>query len=404
MTTNRLLVLSNGHGEDLIARRILEPLQQLEPSLAIAVLPLVGQGSSYHQLEGLQSIGPRLTLPSGGFSNQSAGGLAQDLNAGLLSNTWKQWQSLRQWSHQGGRILAVGDLLPLAMAWASGLPYGFIGTPKSDYTWRSGPGSAWLADWYHSCKGSEWDPWEWALMQGSHCRLVFCRDPLTARGLRRHGVHALAPGNPMMDGFENSSAPASLAGLRRLLLLPGSRAAEARRNLRRLLKALPQSSDHLLLLACGPQPDDASLRALMEPLGYQSTTIPAESQAHAAWQGPGGLLLLGRGRFEAWAPWAELGLACAGTATEQLVGLGCPALSLPGQGPQFKRGFAERQSRLLGGAVRVCLTPQDLSTGLHLLLQEPQLRHELGRIGRCRMGPAGGSLASAQLIQRHLLN
>ena len=40
MTTNRLLVLSNGHGEDLIARRILKPLQQLEPSLAIAVLPL----------------------------------------------------------------------------------------------------------------------------------------------------------------------------------------------------------------------------------------------------------------------------------------------------------------------------------------------------------------------------
>ena len=110
------------------------------PALAIAVLPLVGQGSSYRQLEGISAIGPRLTLPSGGFSNQSAGGLAQDLKAGLLGNTWKQWQSLQQWSHQGGRILAVGDLLPLAMAWASGLPYGFIGTPKSDYTWRSGPG------------------------------------------------------------------------------------------------------------------------------------------------------------------------------------------------------------------------------------------------------------------------
>ena len=176
-------------------------------------------------------------------------------------------------------------------------------------------------------------PWEWALMQGSHCRLVICRDRLTARGLRRHGVRALAPGNPMMDGFLPSSIPASLTGLRRLLLLPGSRAPEARRNLRRLLKALPPSSEHVLLLACGQQPDDASLRALMEPLGYQETAIPTGSNADAAWNGPGGLLLLGRGRFETWAPWAELGLACAGTATEQLVGLGCPALSLPGQGP-----------------------------------------------------------------------
>ena len=146
-----------------------------------------------------------------------------------------------------------------------------------------------------------------------------------------------------------SSIPASLTGLRRLLLLPGSRAPEARRNLRRLLKALPPSSEHVLLLACGQQPDDASLRALMEPLGYQETAIPTGSDADAAWNGPGGLLLLGRGRFETWAPWAELGLACAGTATEQLVGLGCPALSLPGQGPQFKRGFAERQAAFWAG-------------------------------------------------------
>ena len=40
---------------------------------------------------------------------------------------------------------------------------------------------------------------------------------------------------------------------------------------------------------------------------------------------------------------------------------------------------------------------------MQLLLNEPQLREELGRIGRRRMGPAGGSLASAQAIQRHLL-
>ena len=151
-----------------------------QPSLAIAVLPLVGQGSNYRQLEGVSAIGPRLTLPSGGFSNQSAGGLAQDLKAGLLSNTWKQWQSLQQWSHQGGRILAVGDLLPLAMAWASGLPYGFIGTPKRLHLaqWAGiGLASRWLPPLQRQRMGS----WEWALMQGSHCRLVICRDRLTAR-------------------------------------------------------------------------------------------------------------------------------------------------------------------------------------------------------------------------------
>ena len=81
---------------------------------------------------------------------------------------------------------------------------------------------------------------------------------------------------------------------------------------------------------------------------------PPRSQAAIAWRRGALILLVGPGRFATWAPWAELGLATAGTATEQLVGLGIPALSLPGRGPQFKAGFARRQSRLLGGAVQPC--------------------------------------------------
>jgi uncharacterized protein (TIGR03492 family) len=115
------------------------------------------------------------------------------------------------------------------------------------------------------------------------------------------------------------------------------------------------------------------------------------------------LLLVGPGRFAAWAGDAELGLAAAGTATEQLVGLGIPALSLPGPGPQFKAGFAQRQSRLLGGSVAVCRSPRQLEQRLALLLQEPQLRAQLGAIGRRRMGPPGGSDALAALVEHRLL-
>jgi uncharacterized protein (TIGR03492 family) len=115
------------------------------------------------------------------------------------------------------------------------------------------------------------------------------------------------------------------------------------------------------------------------------------------------VLLIGPGCFAPWAAWAELALAAAGTATEQAVGLGIPALSLPGPGPQFKRGFAERQSRLLGGAVRVCLTPEVLAERLDLLLREPLLRRQLGAIGRRRMGPPGGSAALAALVEQRLL-
>jgi len=405
----RLLVLSNGHGEDLIALRVVQSLLQHHPQLEIAVLPLVGEGSAYGPMEqagALRRIGPRRSLPSGGFSNQSLRGLLADLGAGVLGLSWRQWRLVRRWGRAGDPVLAVGDLLPLLLAWASGAPYGFLGTPKSDYTWASGPGSAGLAALYHRCKGSEWDPWEWALLARRRCRLVALRDRLTARGLRRHGVAALAPGNPMMDGLEPDPLPAALQPMRRLLLLGGSRMPEALGNLRRLLAALQgwtPSQPVLLLAPCGSRPAAAEWAPLLLGLGFAPDPIPAGSGAAAGWRRGPLQLLVGPGRFAAWAAWAELGLAAAGTATEQLVGLGIPALSLPGPGPQFKRGFAERQSRLLGGAVAVCRSPQQLRDRLELLLADGSLRQQLGAIGRRRMGPPGGSGALADLVAERLL-
>ena len=405
----RLLVLSNGHGEDLIAQRVLDALGRRRPELEVVVLPLVGEGSAFaaaEQAGGLQRVGPRRALPSGGFSNQSLRGLLADLGAGVLGLSLSQWRLVRRWGRCGDPVLAVGDLLPLLLAWASGAPYGFIGTPKSDYTWASGPGSAGLAACYHGLKGSEWDPWEWALMGRRRCRLVAVRDGLTARGLRRHGVPALAPGNPMMDGLQAGPLPEALASHRRLLLLGGSRMPEALANLRRLLQAVagPAAAQPLVLLApTGARPSPAEWAPLLRELGYGPADPPPGSGAAAAWRRGSHLLLIGPGRFADWASWAELGLAAAGTATEQLVGLGIPALSLPGPGPQFKRGFAARQSRLLGGAVAVCDSPAALAARLELLLREPALRLALGRIGRRRMGPAGGSEALAALVEKRLL-
>ena len=412
----RLLVLSNGHGEDLIALRVLQALQVNQPGLAVAVLPLVGEGSAFAAAEAegwLQRIGPRQALPSGGFSNQSLRGLLRDLAAGLPLLSWRQWRLVRRWGRQGGAVLAVGDLLPLLLAWASGAPYGFIGTPKSDYTWRSCPGLAWPAAAYHRLKGSEWDPWEWALMGRPRCRLVALRDPLTARGLTRHGVAALAPGNPMLDGLVGAPLPASLGGYRRLVLLAGSRMPEARANFARLLDALLAWTDGrwdgsgespvVVLAPGGSRPAPEDLAPILRWRDFQPVEPPAGSGAEAAWRRRSLLVLLGPGRFTPWASWGELGLATAGTATEQLVGLGIGALSLPGPGPQFKLGFAQRQSRLLGGAVEVCRTQEALAERLEQLLRDPAGRLRLGAIGRRRMGQSGGSEALAALVEERLL-
>ncbi|MCT0198091.1 lipid-A-disaccharide synthase-related protein [Synechococcus sp. CS-1325] len=407
---SRLLVLSNGHGEDLIALRVIRALRQRRPDLELVVLPLVGQGLGFAAAEAageLALVGPRRPLPSGGFSNQSLRGLLADLRAGLPLNSWRQFRIVRRWGRRGDPILAIGDLLPLLLAWSGGSSYGFIGTPKSDYTWRSGPGRHWPDDRYHRCKGSEWDPWEWALMRTARCRLVAMRDGLTARGLLRRGVQALAPGNPMMDGFTPLPVPSALARQRRVVLLGGSRLPEALRNVQHLLQALAllrHQGPIVVLCPTGARPTAGELAAVLRLERFVPTAPPEGCGASAAWQRGEQMLLIGEGCFQRWAPWGEVGLATAGTATEQLVGLGIPALSLPGPGPQFQKAFARRQSRLLGGAVRVCPTSQALAEQLARLLASPSERRALGRIGQRRMGKAGGSERLAGLVERKLLD
>ena len=397
-------MLSNGHGEDLVALRILEAIHQMAPEQDCEVLPLVGGGGAFDQAirEGwVRRVGPSASLPSGGFSNQSLRGLLRDLRAGLPLLSWRQWRALQRLTRQGRVLLAVGDLLPLLMASSSGSRFGFVGTPKSDYTWRSGPGRS-FSDHYHRLKGSEWDPWEWKLMHSRRCCLTVVRDSITARGLRRHGVHALAPGNPMMDGLVRGSIPSALERCHRILVLCGSRMPEALRNFRRLMDGpcrMNSAQPMALLVAVGQQPPLLDLEQTLKTFGFRRSLPPSEQLgAEACWVRGPVLVLIGRRCFSRWAGWADVGLATAGTATEQLVGLGIPALSLPGPGPQFKWSFARRQSRLLGGAVQPCASAAELRRKLDQLLQDPQLRDRLGRIGQARMGPAGGSDRLARLV------
>ena len=397
-----LLVICNGHGEDLIALRVLQAIHRQAPQLPLEVLPLVGRGGAFDAAvkDGwLKRLGPEALLPSGGFSNQSLRGLLCDLRAGLPLMSWRQWRLVRRRAKRGQPMLAVGDLLPLLMVFASGAIFGFIGTPKSDYTWLSGPGQAW-SDYYHRLKGSEWDPWEWTLMRSNRCRMVAVRDRITARGLRRHGVSAIAPGNPMMDGLQRQSTPSALSRCRRLLLLCGSRMPEAISNFRRLLHGATQLKGPVplaLLVAVGANPSLKALETALTDAGFRRSLPPSDQLgASCCWVQGQVMVLIGKGCFERWAGWAEAGLATAGTATEQLVGLGVPAVSLPGRGPQFKMSFARRQSRLLGGSVHPCADIAELTLRLKQLLEDPLLCDRLGSIGRRRMGPAGGSRRLAQ--------
>jgi hypothetical protein len=123
----KLLCLSNGHGEDGIGAKIALQLQQLTPPgedfaqdpTQIRALPMVGLGQAYTQA-GFPLLLPGQVMPSGGFLNMDSKELLRDLRQGLLPLAWQQLNYCRAWARAGGKILAVGDIVPLLFAWLSG--------------------------------------------------------------------------------------------------------------------------------------------------------------------------------------------------------------------------------------------------------------------------------------------
>ena len=106
----KLLVLSNGHGEDAIAVQILTQLQQLKDPPKIDALPIVGTGQAYQKLKNVPIISVVKSMPSGGFIYMDGGQFLRDLNQGLIGLTLGQIKAIRHWAKQGGMILAVGIL------------------------------------------------------------------------------------------------------------------------------------------------------------------------------------------------------------------------------------------------------------------------------------------------------
>ncbi|MEL6384953.1 MAG: hypothetical protein AAFQ89_21325, partial [Cyanobacteria bacterium J06626_18] len=119
MPATRLLCISNGHGEDTIALRILMAVRSRLPNLELAALPIVGEGSTFRKQD-IPVIAATKTLPSGGFIYMDSRQLARDLKGGLVQLTLAQLQALKIWAAKGGTVLAVGDLIPMAFAWWSG--------------------------------------------------------------------------------------------------------------------------------------------------------------------------------------------------------------------------------------------------------------------------------------------
>ena len=443
----KLLCISNGHGEDVIARRILTSLGQCTPHTQLSALPITGEGGAYRAAD-IPIIGPTQMFPSGGFLNRDPKQLARDVQKGLLTLTRSQLSTLKTWAQTGDAVLAVGDIVPLLFAYLSGLPYAFVGTAKSEYWLRDEQGklpARNLGERLEGWSGAVYLPWERWLMTRDRCRAVFVRDALTAKQLRRLSVPAEYAGNPMMDGLAptgkltdmltdlrasmsqtlaqriqaaaanliaGQSSPAKAKATARyvtqkqqavtpltMVLLPGSRQPEAYENWEHMLAGIPSLAEALpnrpliLLAAIAPSLSTETLQISLSNWQPRPGPYPTFTWQTAT-------LLLIADAYADCLEQSEIAIATAGTATEQFVGLGKPAITLPGNGPQFTPAFATVQAKMLGPSVQMVSQPNEVGEAVAKLMRDPDRLQLIYQNGKQRMGePGAGDRIAWQLIE-----
>ena len=384
----KVLFLSNGHGEDLNASLILGALRAQEPSLQIGAMPLVGMGNAYRRLQ-VKIIGPTQNLPSGGIIYLNPWNWVKDITSGLIGLTLQQIKAVFKEKTNCDLLIAVGDIVPIAIAYLTGRPFvAFIVSTSSYY------------------EGKLRLPWitEFCL-RSPRCQRVFTRDQFTAEDLQQGGMKkAIFAGYPIMDVLQSSHYDLELEpNLPMIALLPGSRLPEAIHNLQLQLQvcgAIALKRPMQFRAALVPSITEEDLRALAQKMGWHYSgsgklVNPVQSLSVICyWDAFADILQQ-----------CNLAIGMAGTAVEQAVGLGKPVVQIPGAGPQFTYAFAEAQMRLLGSSVKtIGKSPNDgslfenVAKNIDKILDDSDYLETCLQNGKQRVGDAGGSVGIAQGI------
>ncbi|MDR7485159.1 MAG: lipid-A-disaccharide synthase-related protein [Armatimonadota bacterium] len=375
--TARILFVSNGVSEDLIASRILASLPP--EGVTVTAYPLVGRGL-YPPTVPL--LDPRSDLPSGGFSFRAGmRGLRADLAAGIVGLWRAQRRTLAAQRGRFDLVVAVGDVYCLWMAHFASREVIFVSTADSIHTGGFGTQARWIIR--------------------RHARQTFARDPETAAALAAHGLLAVSVGNVMMDQLDLTGETFGWPPQTPVVtLLPGSR-RDAPENAVLIARAAGAIADEIgdvgFLMAVAPTVSEAALRDRLCAL----TSAPASRDGDVAIGSA--RLHLTRSFPDAVArAWVVLGMA--GTAHEQAAGLGRPVVAFPGPSAQFGPAFLTTQHRLLGDALVPTRNWREAAAAVVRLLRDPEERRRRGEIGKARMGPPGAAQRIADDLVKLLLS
>lgn len=403
--SQRILFISNGHGEDDNASHVIQTLRTLRPTLQFSALPIVGEGNAYKKLA-VPIMGPTYTLPSGGFTYMNRLRLVDDIRAGLLTMSWKQFQAMQKCIPQVDFVVATGDTVSQAFAYFSHRP--FVSN------------IACLSALYEGKLNMDWILWQ--IFKCDRCKAVLTRDAYTAEDLRKQGLVKVEFGGiPSLDRLNPTGKELQLTPDEKMVaLLPGSRTAEAIRNFKlemQLAIEVAQLDQQIAFRAALVPSVMADLGAIALEQGWQMSQYSHSQQApwirlsfagSDTYPNPVDILCYSDA-YNDIVHCTNLVIGMAGEAVDKAMAIGKPIVQVPGEGPQFTYAFAEAQDRLLGLSAQTigtrAATPTILKEAARCVVKTI---YDTAYLQACqwngphRFGPFGGAARIASLILQHL--
>ncbi len=352
----RLIVASNGYGEDAIGAALAVKLKKRYPHAQVCAFPLVGRGEQYAKI-GVEILSPLADSPTGGIIKYHLKDLFTEIKAGLFGHIGSQ---LCTWSRVRSRcntVLCVGDAYLLChTVWGQGKKALLLATAKTKYI-----SGHWKLE---------------SFLYRNATKKVWTRDEATAQELVENGVNAVFDGNPIMDLRCDPAGRKNLWGEgRRILVLPGSRSrayADAGLLLE-TIRLIAERTRVSAVMVLAPSIEEKKIVADADGWTYESGRLRRDDVT----------VRLFCGDVTEVAQGAELLLGLAGTANQVCAGMGIPVLSIREKGKLV-------QKKLLGDAeLLVEPEPRTLAeAGLRLLGDARRLSF-MSEAGKKRLGARG---------------
>ena len=303
----------------------------------VKALPLVGHGEAYLNA-GLKVLGKTKSFSTGGMGYTSLRGRILELIQGQIIYLIKRIYLLFSISSKYDLLVVVGDVLPITVAWLTGLPV-----------------ATYLVAYSSHYEGKLKLPWPCSIcLSNDRFFKIFTRDKLSADDLKKQIFGKVEfIGNPFMDPFitNHQSLPKHN---KRLGILPGSRMPEVGDNLCLILRVIDYISnlkyedyDISFDVALVSSLNDSLLKNIITPYGWKLCYRSNKDHPLKLMKN-NSVVNIYRNSFVKVVQSSNVLISMAGTATEQAVLLGKLVVQIEGKGPQFTATFAEAQRRLLG--------------------------------------------------------